>query len=401
MFLNWKKTNMLKEKIGIYIHIPFCISKCKYCDFLSFPMDEISREKYTQALIREIEGFECADKYNVVSVFIGGGTPTISEKSQLTRILDKIYDKFDVAADAEITIECNPKTADLNKMKAIRNAGVNRLSIGVQSMEDRFLKILGRVHEVCDVYDTFSIAKQAGFTNINADLMFSLPGQTVDDWKNTLELTLKLNPTHVSAYSLIIEEDTPFYDKSHDAMCERDEGKEQDLLPTEEDEVRMYEFTQKLLKENGFLQYEVSNFAKPGCESVHNDGYWIRRSYIGFGLGAASLINETRYENTRDFKYYIDNSGCIWADNFSKDIGNKLSTKEAMAETMFLGLRRKHGVSINGFRDKFGADIMDVYGSVIRKHEQAGLLCVKDDEIFLTEKGNLISNICLAEYLPD
>lgn len=401
MFLSWKKTKMVKEKIGIYIHIPFCISKCKYCDFLSFPMDEISRENYTQALLREIDGFECANKYNVVSIFIGGGTPTVSEKSQLTRILDKIYDKFDVADDAEITIECNPKTADLNKMKAIRNAGVNRLSIGVQAMEDRFLRVLGRVHEVEDVYDTFSIAKQAGFTNINADLMFSLPGQTVEDWEYTLEETLKLNPTHISAYSLIIEENTPFYDKYHDAMCKRNDGEEQDILPTEDDEVKMYELTQKILKEKGFEQYEVSNFAKPGCESVHNDGYWTRRAYIGFGLGAASLIDETRYENTRDFKFYLENSYNIWNENFSTDAGERLSLDDSMAETMFLGLRRKHGVSISCFRNKFDIDIMDVYGAVIKKQQEAGLLCVDKDEIFLTKKGNLISNICLAEYLPD
>lgn len=392
---------MIKEKIGIYIHIPFCISKCKYCDFLSFSMDEISRESYTQALLREIEGFECAEKYEVLSVFIGGGTPTVSDKSQLTRILNKIYDKFDVADDAEITIECNPKTADLNKMKAIRNAGVNRLSIGVQSMEDRFLKVLGRVHELEDVYDMFSIARQAGFTNINADLMFSLPGQTIDDWNYTLEEVLKLNPTHISAYSLIIEENTPFYDKYHDAMCKRDAGEEQDILPTEDDEVRMYEITQEILKRNGFEQYEVSNFAKPGCESVHNDGYWTRRAYVGFGLGSASLINETRYENTRDFKSYLENSHNIWKENFSGNNGEKLSRDDAMAETMFLGLRRKHGVSISGFKNRFDIDIMDVYGYVIEIQRQAGLLCIKDDEIFLTEKGNLISNICLAEYLPD
>lgn len=392
---------MEKEKIGIYIHIPFCLSKCKYCDFLSFPMDEINREKYIKALIEEIKGFNNPYDYEVVSVFIGGGTPTISEKSQLTRIMDTVCQCFDVSLDAEITIECNPKTADLNKLKAIRNAGVNRLSIGVQSMEDRFLKVLGRVHEVEDVYDTFSIAKQAGFNNINADLMFSLPGQTVEDWKNTLEMTLKLKPTHISAYSLIIEENTPFYDKYHDAMCERNEGNEQNLLPSEDDEVKMYEITQKILKENGFEQYEVSNFAKPGCQSIHNDGYWTRRSYIGFGLGAASLINETRYENTRDFKFYLENSSDIWNENFSTDTGEKLSSEESMAETMFLGLRRKHGVSVSAFKNKFGVDVKDVYGAVIEKQLQNGFLCIKDDEIFLTEKGNLISNICLAEYLPD
>lgn len=392
---------MVKEKIGIYVHIPFCLSKCKYCDFLSFPMDEINREKYIKALIEEIKGFKNPYDYEVVSVFIGGGTPTISEKSQLTRIMDTIFQCFDVSLDAEITIECNPKTADLNKLKAIRNAGVNRLSIGVQSMEDRFLRVLGRVHEVEDVYDTFSIAKQAGFTNINADLMFSLPGQTLEDWTNTLDMTLKLNPTHISAYSLIIEENTPFYDKYHDAMCERNGGNEQDLLPSEDDEVRMYELTQKVLKENGFEQYEVSNFAKPGCESIHNDGYWTRRSYIGFGLGAASLLNETRYENTKDFEYYLENSSDIWTSNFSTDVGDKLSVEEAMAETMFLGLRRKHGVSISAFKDKFGVDVRDVYGTVIEKQIQNELVYVDDDEIYLTEKGNLISNICLAEYLPD
>lgn len=392
---------MEKEKIGIYVHIPFCLSKCKYCDFLSFQMDEINREKYIQALIKEIKGFPDAKKYTVASVFIGGGTPTVSEKSQLTRILDSIFDKFDVLRNAEVTIECNPKTADLNKMKAIRYAGVNRLSIGVQSMEDRFLQALGRVHRVEDVYDTFTIAKQAGFTNINADLMFSLPGQTVDDWEKTLKMALELKPAHISAYSLIIEENTPFYDKYHDALCERNEGNEQSLLPSEEDEIKMYELTQKLLAENGFKQYEVSNFALEGYESVHNDGYWTRRSYIGFGLGAASLVNETRYENTRDFKAYLENSSDIWHKNFNSDMGDKLDIKDSMSETMFLGLRRKHGVSKTDFRLKFGVDVMEVYGSVINKQKQAGLLIVDEDEIYLSDKGNLVSNICLAEYLPD
>lgn len=388
---------MSKEKISIYVHIPFCVSKCKYCDFLSFPMDEFNRERYIKALLEEIKSFENSKAYEVVSIFIGGGTPTVSEKSQLVRIIETIYQCFDVNEKAEISIECNPKTADLNKLKTIRKAGVNRLSIGVQSMEDRFLRSLGRAHEISDVYDTFKIASQAGFENINADLMFSLPGQTLSDWEKTLKMTLDLNPKHISAYSLIIEENTPFYDKYHDALCKRNEGDEQELLPSEDDEVKMYELTQKLLADRGFVHYEVSNFALPGYESLHNDGYWIRRSYIGFGLGAASLINESRCENTRDFKYYLDNSDKIWK-NKSMEV---LSLSDSMAETMFLGLRRRKGVSISAFKEKFGADIMDVYGGVIRRQEENGLLSVDNDEIYLTDKGNLISNICLAEYLPD
>lgn len=392
---------MIKEKTGIYIHIPFCISKCKYCDFLSFPMEETGREEYTKAILREIDGFEAADKYTVVSIFIGGGTPTVLDKSQLTRIMDCIYDKFELAPDAEITIECNPKTADLDKLKALRDIGVNRLSIGVQSMEDRFLKVLGRVHALSDVYDTFSMAVQAGFSNINADLMFSLPGQTVDDWKKTLEMALRLNPTHISAYSLIIEENTPFFDRYQSALCMREAGKVQDLLPSEEDEIKMYELTQEILRENGFEQYEISNFARPGFKSVHNDGYWLRRNYIGFGLGAASLIDNTRFENTRNFNEYIELASGIWKGNLLSYSGESLSREDAMAETMFLGLRRTQGISMSKFKEDFGTDIMEVYGPVIKKQEGEGFLCVNDDRIFLTKEGNLISNICLAEYLPD
>lgn len=385
------------ENIEIYIHIPFCIAKCKYCDFLSFSVDDKTKDEYVNALISEIKGFKKSNKYQVASVFIGGGTPTVLKTEQLIEIMSAVKDSFNICGNAEITIECNPKTADLSKLKALRKAGVNRLSIGVQSMEDKYLRLLGRVHNVKDVCETFSLARESGFNNINADLMFSLPGQTVEDWKNTLELALKLKPEHISAYSLIIEPDTPFYDVYYDALLSRENGKEQNLLPTEEEEVSMYEITKTVLSNNGYKQYEVSNFAKDGRQCIHNDGYWLRRSYVGFGLGAASLIDETRYENTRDMNEYLDTSSKIWANN----TGVVLSKEDAMSETMFLGLRRCRGVSLSAFRKKFNVDIMDIYGKTIEKQIENKLLMIEGDDLFLTPEGNLISNICLAEYLPD
>lgn len=396
MYLSLKKISSM-DKIGIYIHIPFCLAKCNYCDFLSFSMDEETKAAYVNALIREIKGFKNAKNYQVISVFIGGGTPTVLKTEQVLEILSVVNECFTISKDAEITIECNPKTADLNKLKAFRKAGVNRLSIGIQSMDDRFLRLLGRVHTVQDVYETFSIAREAGFKNINADLMFSLPGQTVSDWKHTLELALDLKPEHVSAYSLIIEPDTPFYDIYYKALCNRDDGKEQNLLPSEEDELSMYEITKAVLTENGYKQYEVSNFAKEGHLCIHNDGYWLRRPYIGFGLGAASLIEEARFENTRDMYKYLESSADIW----SKNKCTPLSKEDAMAETMFLGLRRTKGISVSAFKLKFDVDIMDIYGKIIEKQIESGYLILEGDDLYLTPEGNLISNICLAEYLPD
>jgi len=390
---------MQRKQVGIYIHIPFCVSKCKYCDFLSFTMTDEVKEKYVNALIREIKGYNKADECEVVSIFIGGGTPTVLDTKHLQSIINAVYNQFNVSEKVEFTIECNPKTANADKLLALRNAGVNRLSLGVQSMDDSLLSVLGRVHDTNAVYETFEMARSAGFSNINMDLMFALPGQTIKNWQDTLDAVINLRPEHISAYSLIIEPDTKFYDLYQEALNKKEAGKHQALLPSEDEELEMYDLAKQMLENAGYNRYEVSNFALGNNECIHNDGYWLRRDYIGFGLGAASLIDEARYENTTDLSTYLEISASIWENNFSST--ERLSIEDAMSETMFLGLRRSKGVSKSAFKKKFNCDVMDVYGSVIEKQCKEGFLCIEEDNIYFSDKGNNISNVCLAEYLLD
>ena len=386
------------EKLEIYIHIPFCLSKCGYCDFLSFAASETEKTDYIKALIEEIRGFPAKDQYEVSTVFIGGGTPSVLSTDRLEKILYELKDSFKISESAEVSIECNPKTADHRKFTALKKTGVNRLSIGVQSFDDEMLKKLGRVHTKQDAVDTVGLAKAAGFENINADLMFSLPGQSLENWRESLQYAADLELTHISAYSLMIEEGTPFFEQYNASYEKKISAKAQTLLPSEEEEVQMYEYAVSFLKKHGYERYEISNFAKAGFACKHNDGYWTRVPYVGFGLGAASLVNETRFENTRDMRKYMGSAGDIWKVNLNG--GRKpLSREEAMSETLFLGLRRCAGVSVSGFKEKFGVDIFEKYGKIIEKHVRNGYLKVENDAVFLTPSGILISNICLADFV--
>lgn len=380
------------KNLGIYIHIPFCIRKCAYCDFLSFASEENARKGYIQSLIAEIRQWEDAERWHITSIFIGGGTPSVLKKEETAGILEAVYNKFQVDDDAEITTEANPGTLTKDKLYAYREQGINRLSLGLQSVHDQELKLLGRIHTYEDFLKGFHMAREAGFSNINVDLMSALPGQTVDSWRESLIKILRLKAEHVSAYSLIIEEGTPFYEKYAEDARLRDLGEDCRILPTEENERSMYYETRRLTGEYGLEQYEISNYAKPGYECRHNQAYWLRQDYLGFGLGASSLIDNVRFRNTADLKEYSQGL-------FEKEEREVLSVQEQMEETMFLGLRMKDGVSMETFEKVFHTPFSAVYGKTVLDLKKEGLVQTEEERLFLTEKGFDLSNYTLAQFL--
>lgn len=439
--------------ISIYIHIPFCVRKCNYCDFLSFSASKDVQDRYLRCLIKEIK---CAGAWlqkPVKSIFLGGGTPSSIEPTWITKILDTIRDSFNVAADAEITTEMNPGTVTPESLSIYKKSGINRISIGCQSLNDDELKELGRIHDSKTFYETFRAAREAGFDNINVDLMSALPGQSVSSYTDTLNKIIELRPEHISAYSLIIEEGTPFYEKYKDVI-DRDiydiedelvkEGiiqNESDVdtekkraevsisrledlpkpLPTEAQERQMYEDTIRILKQNGYHRYEVSNYARNdgNYECYHNKAYWKRADYLGFGIGAAGMVDDERFTNTDDINIYCEywdgidigenvtlKGSC--SDKFLQKYSlrplaehDKLSTKACMEETMFLGLRMDEGVSMSDFNHRFCQSVMSIYGEVIDKLIKNELIVSSDDHLRLTEKGLEISNAVLSKFLLD
>ena len=366
----------------LYIHIPFCVRKCAYCDFLSAPGSEEAKASYTEALLREIEAVK-TEKREVSSIFVGGGTPSALSPSLMGDIFEKIHKSFSVAPDAEITIEANPGTLSNEKLFLYRNVGINRLSLGLQSPEAAELKSLGRIHTYEEFLESFSLAREAGFQNINVDLMCALPDQTYEGWVRNLRKVAALHPEHISAYSLIIEEGTPF-------------AKRKLNLPDEDTEYRMYEDTAGILAEYGYEQYEISNYAKKGLACQHNVGYWTRKEYLGLGLGAASLWGNQRFSNTSDFSLYLNNSG--FPEKIRGD-RETLSLEAEMSEFMFLGLRMTKGVSKAEFLEGFGVPIECVYGKVLDKYKSVGLLEETEGRIFLTRAGIHVSNGVMAEFL--
>lgn len=374
------------KSLELYVHIPFCIKKCAYCDFLSGPSDEETREKYIELLCREIE--ECKGKteeYEVVTVFFGGGTPSILHGEQIQKIMLKLRESFVFAEEAEITLEMNPGTVTMEKLIAYKKAGINRLSIGLQSIHNEELKLLGRIHSYEEFVHSYKMARKAGFENISIDLISAIPGQTVASWCETIKTMIDLQPEHISAYSLIIEEGTPFYEKYG-------EGAETDLLPSEEAEREMYWQTKRILREAGYERYEISNYAREGYTCRHNIGYWERTPYLGFGIGAASLFEETRYTNPSDIEEY---ERCF-SEKFKAE---KLSTEEQMEEFMFLGLRMMKGISRRNFAESFGKEIEEVYGERMEKLKSLALLEENGDRICLTEKGIDVSNSVFVEFM--
>ena len=415
----------------LYIHIPFCMRKCRYCDFLSGSYDIDIRKKYTEALINELLFYaaKCSDE-KVDSVFIGGGTPTFLETELMKQILVVVSSKYNLSDNVEYTIECNPGTASQAAMDMYHEMGINRISIGLQSANEDELLTLGRVHDLKAFLRTFEFARRAGFDNINVDIMTGLPHQTPAKLKNTLNTVTMLRPEHISAYDLIIEPGTPFYDLYNNDLIKRQNGEMNlESLPDEDTELELTRITENFLAGKGYIKYEVSNFARPGFESKHNIGYWDRVPYIGVGIGAASLFNETRWSNDRDIYSYINRlkkpgtavalgdgqnslttekrmeSEAPWqidTDIITEGTDVKhLPRKSAMEEFFFLGLRKVNGVRRSDFEDYFETTVDAIYGDVIRKLQSENLLTEKMGVISLTERGMDISNQVLSEFLLD
>lgn len=381
-----------KTDIGIYIHIPFCIRKCAYCDFLSGPAGEQERTEYLTALLQEIaaSGRKEGGPYRAKTVFFGGGTPSVLPGEQIGKILESLRQAFHVAEDAEITMEANPGTLTAEKLSRYRAAGVNRLSLGLQSMKNDELRLLDRIHTREDFFESFYLAREAGFDNINVDLISALPGQTCGSWEETLEETAALKPEHISAYSLIVEEGTPFY-----KMYGPGSSGEL-LLPGEEEDRKMYRRTAQLLGEAGYRRYEISNYALPGKECLHNLCYWTGIPYLGFGLGASSCFEGRRFSNTADWEAYLKNS-----ENpaLVRTVTEELTEKSLMEEFCFLGLRLSEGIDRKEFEERFKRPFGEVYGGVERRFVQMGLLEVRGRRLRLTEQGIDLSNQVMCEFL--
>ena len=374
-----------KTPLELYVHIPFCIRKCQYCDFLSGPSDQETQNHYVDALCREIRSVSQKESYEVISVFVGGGTPSVLSGKQLCRIMDEIRQAFDLSEDAEITMEANPGTVSLDQLKLCRKAGINRISLGLQSTVQQELEILGRIHTYKEFLQSYHWAREAGFSNINVDLMFAIPGQTCESWKHNLETVAELSLEHISAYSLIIEEGTPFARKKL-------------ILPNEDEEYQMYEDTAEILRKYGFHQYEISNYARDSFECRHNKGYWQRTEYLGIGLGAASLFQEKRFSNTCDMAKYLSDS--TDSEKIREDVV-ELTENNKIEEFMFLGLRMTEGISERQFERNFGCRIEDIYGSVLAKYKEMDLLEHAGEFWRFTRKGIHVSNPVLADFLLD
>ena len=377
--------NNRRIPLELYVHIPFCVRKCQYCDFLSGPSDEETKDRYIEALLKEIRAAEHTEDYEIVSVFIGGGTPSALKAEAIASIMRTLQEQFFFCEDAEVTIEANPGTVDLEKLTIYRNVGINRLSLGLQSTDAEELKLLGRIHSYEEFLKSYEWAREAGFSNINIDLMFAIPGQTGEAWRQHLYQVAELNPEHISAYSLIIEEGTPFAEQNLD-------------LPDEDTEYQMYEDTAEILERYGYRQYEISSYAKQGYMCRHNAGYWQRREYLGFGLGASSLYRGMRFLNTRRMQEYLKESRN--PDQIRQDV-TVLSRNERIEEFMFLGLRMTEGISEKKFEENFDVRLMDVYGDILQKYEETGFMEHIETKWRLTRKGIHVSNHILADFLLD
>ena len=404
---------MNKKKLEIYVHIPFCAKKCAYCDFLSFPGNMRMRREYTDKLLEEIRiQSSFVREYQVDTIFLGGGTPSVLDVTDMTAIMGTLKEHYDIAPDAEITIEVNPGTVKMEGLVAYREAGINRVSMGLQSADDTELRYLGRIHTYDEFLKSFQRVRMAGFTNVNVDLISAIPGQTPESWRNTLKKTAMLKPEHISAYSLIVEEGTPFYDRygGHVEMESYEMSPEERRrlmalpdLPDEDTEREMYYMTRNCLAEQGYERYEISNYARPGFECRHNVGYWTGTGYLGLGLGASSYLEGCRFHNTSDFQSYVSahfDDEAEFCQALRQDM-EQLSVKSKMEEFMFLGLRLTRGVSVEGFITRFGQSIRNVYGGVIDKLEREGLLEHKNGYYHLTERGLDLSNYAMSLFLLD
>lgn len=414
------------RELSLYIHIPFCVRKCLYCDFLSFPVDDISYvnrrhisddttgtmgvQDYVNLLCTEIALYAQAyKKYRVISIFFGGGTPSLLSTEEMGQIMDAVRASFVLAEDAEITVECNPGTVDREKLAYYITCGINRLSIGLQSADDDELARIGRIHDYETFLKTYRAAREAGFSNINVDLMTALPGQTAASYQKTLAQVCALSPEHISAYSLILEEGTPLYVNQKNYV-----------FPDEDEERELYYMTERMLSKAGYHRYEISNYAREGRECRHNKVYWQRGDYLGLGLGASSMVSNVRWKNPEEMAAYRacvekmpqiekklhvpetvvgmeDFAECLRRSG-SREV-QPLTLQEQMEEFMFLGLRLMEGVSEAVFRETFGISVDEVYGETVERLVEQGLLVRMDGRLFLTPLGIDVSNVVFAAFL--
>ncbi|HFL2528609.1 radical SAM family heme chaperone HemW [Clostridioides difficile] len=389
--------------LGLYIHIPFCVKKCKYCDFNSYKMDIDSKKRYIEDLKIEIELYsnklykdnkyknkECCSlnkNDKITSIFVGGGTPSILTSDEIREVFISIKEMFDIDENAEITIECNPGTLTLEKLKTMKEIGINRLSIGLQAIQEKHLNFIGRIHTYEEFEKNYKDALSVGFKNINIDLMYSLPNQTLCDWKETLEKVVHLNPTHISAYSLILEEGTELYNMYESNKFE---------LIDENVDIEMYEYTINYLKSKGYNQYEISNYSKEGYNCEHNILYWECEHYIGIGAGASGYINENRYNNVESLEDYH-----LSLVKREKPIQENeiLSEKDMIEEKIFMGLRMNKGIKFEDFKKKFGIDFREKYNKQIEMLLARKLINQSFEGIQLTQKGREISNSVFIEFM--
>ena len=386
---------MADKELELYIHIPFCIRKCNYCDFLSFSCDEEGIEKYVKTLIKEIT-YKSGDYKNdvITSIFIGGGTPSILSDDQIERIMNVVKNNYNLSERCEITIESNPGTLTEEKLLAYKKSGINRLSIGLQSANDDELKLLGRIHDYQTFVDNYNLARKLGFDNINVDLISAIPGGSIEKFKESLLKVVELNPEHISVYSLIIEEGTPFYINYGEG------GPLEYTLISEDDDREIYHLNNSLLAEAGYNQYEISNYSKVGKECQHNIGYWIRKNYIGFGLGASSLYDNVRYKNTSDMNEYLISKTEIVSCGYMirKEVEN-LVDNEIISEYLYLGLRMNKGVNLKEVSKYVGQDVYEIFKTWIEMCVQDGLLINNDNIIRLTNKGQDLANYVMAGFV--
>lgn len=377
----------MENELGLYVHIPFCKKKCDYCDFASFAEKENLINDYIESLLKEIN-FKRVKNKKIKTIYLGGGTPSYIEEEYIQEILQTIKENFIVEKNAEITIEVNPGTVTLKKLQTYKALGINRLSIGLQAAQNAILKEIGRIHTYEEFLKTYQDARKI-FDNINVDLMLALPTQTIKDLQESLEKIVKLNPEHISVYSLILEEGTILYNKEASGKLK---------LPSEKTERQMYWNTKKYLEKNNYIHYEISNFAKAGYESKHNMDCWNQKEYLGVGLGASSYINKKRFSNITNLNKYIEN---IQNNEFKKNIILEEEQDEIsqMNEFILLGLRKIDGISKTEFYDKFKVDVYEKFGEKFKKLEKLNLITCDNTKIKLTSKGLDLANIVWEEFI--
>lgn len=376
-----KEENILET--ALYIHIPFCVKKCLYCDFPSYSGKESIMHPYVEALCKEISELK---NLKIATIYVGGGTPTYLSFDEWESIGSAIQ-KLDLSENVEFTVEGNPGTFTREKLELLRRIGVNRLSIGLQAWQNQLLESLGRIHKLDDFLKAFNMAREAGFDNINIDLMFGIPGQTIEMWRETLKNAVELNPEHLSCYGLIVEEGTPFYKQYENGEL---------ILPNEDTERDMYTECVSFLKKSGYKQYEISNFSKPGKECRHNCVYWNMKPYIGCGSGAHSYFEGSRYYNISSVEEYIKKI----KTNGDATVERHINTLEdEIEEFIFMGLRMNKGISITEFQDRFHKNIFDIYGKQIDKFAHTNLMILNDSSIFLSERGMEVSNSIMCEFI--